>query len=86
MYRLHSEEMPLLAFSRSSRAPVLEGAREGGKDELEERRLSLSGTPVAVRDRGRERGVVLWRSGVVGEVLDGEGWRGVGVPEAATVW
>ena len=88
IYFLHSAEKPPAPFS-CSLLPCREDVRGGvgTADVGVKRLLSLSGTPVVVRDLGRDRrGGFCWSRGVVGDVLDGDGCRGDGLMDAATVW
>jgi hypothetical protein len=50
------------------------------------KKLLDSGTPVVVLDRGLDLDGVPCRSGVVGELLVGEGIRGEWIGEGAAAW
>ena len=65
------------------RLPNREG---GGGGELTVRKLLDSGTPVVVLERGLDLDGVACKSGVVGELVVGEGMRGEWMGEGIAAW
>ena len=79
MYFFHSLENPFSCSDREGDLGIASAASTVSK-------LLLSGTPVVVLERGRGREGVCCKSGVVGELLVGDGSLGDRLGEAATVW
>ena len=83
----HSTCLPIYFFHwlETRREPSsIEGDLDARKASCILNRSPGSGTPVVVRDRGRDRDEPCSR-GVVGDELAGEGTLGEGVGEGATV-